>query len=286
MFRCARFTVTMSLGYPAMPPSSSFLDDFDPDLRRSLMVAIRNVWTHTSTAIEGNTLTLGESAFVLEQGLTISGKPLKDHQEVVGHARALDLLLDLARSDRPLDVATLFELHRAVQTAVALDAQCPIGGWKNSPNGTQTVDAEGRIRFIEYAVPADVPALMESWLESMTAALDGNDASTARYADLHLAFVRVHPFCDGNGRMARLLANLPRLRAGRPPIVIAMERRAEYLRLLASYDLAVGPAKGGIPLLPEKGDPEPFRAFCAACVEVVDGLVAEAKKTQAGRPAR
>lgn len=69
-----------------------FLSDLDKDLQKVLLIQLRNLWTHTSTAIEGNTLTLGETAFVLEEGLTISGKPLKDHQEVVGQIRAGDEL--------------------------------------------------------------------------------------------------------------------------------------------------------------------------------------------------
>jgi Fic family protein len=69
-----------------------FLQNLDNDIRDALLKQLRNLWTHTSTAIEGNTLTLGETAFVLEEGLTISGKPLKDQQEVVGHARAIDLI--------------------------------------------------------------------------------------------------------------------------------------------------------------------------------------------------
>ncbi|WP_295439234.1 hypothetical protein [uncultured Thiodictyon sp.] len=61
----------------------------DPDLRRALLAQVRDLWTHGSTALEGNTLTLGETKFVIEEGLTVSGKPLKDHQEVMGHARAI-----------------------------------------------------------------------------------------------------------------------------------------------------------------------------------------------------
>ena len=229
----------------------TFFDPFDPDLQRSLLQAIRALWTHASTAIEGNILTLGETTFVLAEGLTVSGKPLKDHQEVVGHARALDLLLDLAYSDRPVVVEDLYSLHRAVQNTVLLDAQCPVGAWKNSPNGTQAVDATGQFRFIEYATPEDVPLLMADWLSDLNQSLTSwpIQNTAVRYADLHQAFVRIHPFCDGNGRMARLLTNLPLLRAGLPPIVIPREHRIDYIRLLALYDLEIGPAKAGTPLL-------------------------------------
>jgi Fic family protein len=73
-----------------------FFNNLDSDLRTALQAQLRDLWTHTSTAIEGNTLTLGETKFVIEEGLTVSGKPLKDHSEVVGHARALDLIYAMA----------------------------------------------------------------------------------------------------------------------------------------------------------------------------------------------
>ncbi len=86
-----------------------FLDKFDKDIRKILIAQLRNLWTHTSTAIEGNTLTLGETAFVIEEGLTVSGKSLKDHQEMVGHARAIDLIYDLVR-ERQKSVRTIFSI--------------------------------------------------------------------------------------------------------------------------------------------------------------------------------
>ena len=92
----------------------AFLQDLDNDIREALLAQLRNLWTHTSTAIEGNTLTLGETAFVLEEGLTISGKPLKDHKEVVGHARAIVLIYDLIRRESDLTEKDLFDLHNAV----------------------------------------------------------------------------------------------------------------------------------------------------------------------------
>jgi len=78
-----------------------FFKILDSDLQKALLVQLRNLWTHTSTAIEGNTLTLGETAFVLEEGLTVSGKPLKDHEEVVAHARTIDRVYDLLEKESP-----------------------------------------------------------------------------------------------------------------------------------------------------------------------------------------
>lgn len=86
----------------------NFLNGLDQDLQKALLTQLRNLWTHTSTAIEGNTLTLGETAFVLEEGLTISGKLLKDHEEVVGHARASDVVYAFVESGSDLTEKDLF----------------------------------------------------------------------------------------------------------------------------------------------------------------------------------
>jgi Fic family protein len=261
-----------------------FLDGLDNDIRAALLAQLRNLWTHTSTALEGNTLTLGETAFVIEEGLTVSGKPLKHHQEVVGHARAVDLLYALLAKPN-IAADDLFSLHRAVQTEVVLDILHPVGAWKREPNGTHAVTPEGQQRFIDYAMPGDVPVLMAEWLALLNGNLqpEGEAAALASYADLHVAFVRVHPFFDGNGRMARLLANLPVLRAGLPPVVIPSERRREYLGLLAGCELATGQAKAGAPLLPEAELLQGFREFCRECWQASHDLVAAAKEEQGKR---
>jgi hypothetical protein len=77
---------------PGPRSTGLFFEGLSRDIRDALIKQVTAVWTHDSTAIEGNTLTLGETVKVLELGLTISGKPLRDHQEVYGHARAIDLM--------------------------------------------------------------------------------------------------------------------------------------------------------------------------------------------------
>ncbi len=219
-----------------------FLEGLDRDIQDTLKAQLRNLWTHHSTAIEGNSLSLGETAFVLEEGLTIAGKPLKDHHEVLGHARAIELIFDLVTQDHGLTESKLFDLHKAVQTSLITDVYKPIGAWKIEPNGTYTVNASGQQIFIEFTKPADVPALMAEWLLQFNQYLaqpgQSQEACLKQYVDLHVAFVRIHPFFDGNGRMARLLSNVPILKAGWPPIVIPKESRMEYIRSLAAYELA------------------------------------------------
>jgi len=264
---------------------TTLFDGLDADLRLALASQLRDLWTHTSTALEGNTLTLGETAFVLREGLTVSGKPLKDHNEVMGHAKAIGLLYELLDSRRTVNEADLFDLHRVVQTNMTVDIYSPVGAWKREPNGTHaTVD--DRQVFIEFASPSDVPELMAAWLVLLNGyllqTLNEEEALSA-YAVLHLAFVRIHPFFDGNGRMARLLANLPALNAGLPPILIDRTRRQDYLTCLASYDLQAGPQRADRPLPVTDTKLERFLEFSRECWQPSKDLVAEIRRVQEGR---
>ncbi len=238
----------------------------DRDLQTALRAQLRDLWTHTSTALEGNSLTLGDTAFVLAEGLTVAGKPLKDHYEVVGHARAIEFVYDWVNRTTPLVEADLFQLHRAVQTEVICDIYSPVDAWKNEPNGTYYLDQEQRQAWRDYARPEHVPALMADWLtllnQSCTINLE-RDAALAAYTRLHLGFVRVHPFFDGNGRMARLVANVPVIRSGWPPIVVMRERRREYLGLLSAYDSAHDPVRPEQPLIEEGPELEALGEFFA-----------------------
>lgn len=263
-----------------------FLNDLDKDIRNALLTQLRNLWTHTSTAIEGNTLTLGETAFVLEEGLTISGKPLKDHEEVVGHARAIDLIYELIRSGSDLTEKDLFNLHKAVQTEKIMDVYKPVGAWKIEPNSTVIVSGNTQTIF-EYASPKDVPELMKGWLvfcqeTCREKALD-KEAALMAYVYLHVSFVRIHPFWDGNGRIARLIANIPIIRAGYPPIIIPKERCLEYIEALSEYHLAVGTAAVGKDLLPMVDSLARFKGFCGESWTASLELVDEARKKQKGR---
>ena len=264
-----------------------FLQDLDNDIRDALLIQLRNLWTHTSTAIEGNTLTLGETAFVLEEGLTISGKPLKDHEEVVGHARAIDLIYDLIRRKSDLTEKDLFDLHKAVQTERIIDVYKPVGAWKVEPNSTVVVSGDTQTIF-EFAAPKDVPELMQSWLAIFQETCKENAANKeaaalTAYVYLHVSFVRIHPFWDGNGRMARLIANVPVIRAGYPPIIIPKERRQEYIEALSEYHLAVGTVTAESELLLEIDKLDRFKQFCAESWSESIKLVDDAYKKQQER---
>jgi Fic family protein len=243
-----------------------FLKNLDSDLKSALKAQLRDLWTHTSTAIEGNTLTLGETKFVIEEGLTVSGKPLKDHHEVVGHARAIDLVYALIGKDEIKDT-DLFDLHRAVMTQIVIDVYKPVGGWKKEPNGTYFFNEDtDKQDFFEYAKPEDTPALMAKWLKEFNqrnSAKHSREKALGAYVALHVSLVNIHPFFDGNGRMARLVCNIPVLKSGHPPIVIPSERGRDYINILVKYQLDAGIPKADKKIVLHGKSFDAFKAFCS-----------------------
>jgi len=185
--------------------------------------------TYTSNAIEGNTLSPVETTLVIEKGLTISGKPLKDHLEALDHYDAIRYVRELAGQAPPLTESDIRNLHRLVmQRSVPAIA----GRYADLPRYVRT--ETGRH---DFPSPAEVPALMgdlAGWIASAA-----NTPETAFTA--HRRLVGIHPFNDGNGRTARLLMNLILLRGGYPPVAIRPEDRLEYIRSLQQEQAGQGP---------------------------------------------
>lgn len=270
---------------PHLPPTGiTFLAGLDRDLRQGLASEIRALWTHTSTALEGNTLTLGDTAFVLQEGLTVSGKPLKDHHEVIGHARAIDLVYAIIDQRRRVTPDDLHALHRAVQTELVIDAFNPTGRWKVELNGTTALLTSGSTQWHDYARPEHVPALMDAWLEQLDRARQsGSDNLMDRYTDLHLGFTTVHPYADGNGRMARLLANIPVIEGGEAPVLIPQEQRRDYITRMGDWSIARKAPLPGEALVPRLPERERLRAFFEAVVHPTRELVSAYRARQAAR---
>jgi Fic family protein len=176
--------------------------------------------TYTSNAIEGNTLTAAETRMVVEHGITIGGKPLKDHLEAVDHFEALRYVRDLARQTVPVRETDIRNLHRLVMQRSDPDMA---GRYANQGRFVET--DQGRHHFPSLA---EVPALMgdfAQWLGSAPATPE--TAFTA-----HRRLVEIHPFNDGNGRTARLLMNLVLLRGGYPPVAVRPQDRPAYIAAL------------------------------------------------------
>lgn len=266
-----------------------FFQNLDSDIKVALKAQLRDLWTHTSTAIEGNTLTLGEAKFVIEEGLTVSGKPLKDHQEVVGHARAIDLIYAMV-GKAEINDTDLFALHKAVMTQVVVDVYKPVGGWKKEPNGTYFFNEKTQQQdFFEYAPPEETPALMDKWLGAFNqriAVQQLREEALITYSELHVSFVNIHPFFDGNGRIARLVSNIPVLKSGYPPILIPLEKRKEYIDNLVQYQLEAGIPHADEEIVKYGESLDKFKAFCSIAWEKSLDLVDRAHQRQADRQAQ
>jgi Fic family protein len=176
--------------------------------------------TYTSNAIEGNALTQIETNLVVEKGVTVGGKRLRDHLEAIDHYEAILYVRELATQSPPLGEFDVRNLHALV---VKRSSPEIAGRYANAGRYVNT-DA-GRHAF---PTPAEIPALMgdfSAWLATAPATPDGA-------FEAHRRLVDIHPFNDGNGRTARLLMNLVLLRAGYPPISVRPEDRLAYLRAL------------------------------------------------------
>lgn len=174
--------------------------------------------TYTSNAIEGNTLTLRETAEVIEHGITVGGKPLRDHLEAVDHYDAVLWMRELAAKATPLGEDTVRELHRRIVAR----SQPQIGGIHSSH--------PRRIAGSPVVFPsaARIPSLMKNFGDWLA----GADPVPSVSFDAHFRLAAIHPFADGNGRTARLLMNLILLRGGYPPVAVRPADRKAYLDAL------------------------------------------------------
>ncbi len=180
---------------------------------------IKNIYH--SNAIEGNSLDVGETRLVVEQGLTLTGKSLKDQAEARNLSAALDFLEDLAKApDRPLTSADVRQIHGFVLKGIDdinagkfRNVVVEISGSKFKPTPPESLPAEMG-RFGEWLQEASIPDHLFSAKDALLAA-----------AAAHTWFVMIHPFVDGNGRVARLLMNLMLMRYGYPIAVITREDR-------------------------------------------------------------
>ncbi len=205
---------------------------------KTLKDRLKIEWTYRSNAIEGNTISLGDTAFIIEQGLTIKGKSIVEHTDIVGHAKAIDIIYELITKNT-LNPDDIFLLHKAVQTAIILDIMCPVGEYKVEPNG-RYIKKNEKLEHAYYPMPNDMNHLMGLFFKEFantSKPLTTFDQCVTSYSDMHIAFSSIHPFFDGNGRLARLIANIPLLKNGFLPIIVSNEDRQEYIELLSTYNL-------------------------------------------------
>lgn len=178
-------------------------------------------WTYNSNAIEGNTLSLQETRMVLEHGITIKGKNLREHFEAKNHEKAIHLVEALAKPNYSLKEEDIFSIHSLVLQNIESEFA---GRYRN-----------GQVRILgaNFAPPnyLKVIALMKELVKYTNQNPDQIEL-VELISRFHHKFVWIHPFFDGNGRTARLLMNLLFMKYGYPPAIILKNNRKQYYRSL------------------------------------------------------
>lgn len=179
-------------------------------------------FTHNSTAIEGNTLTLMETKVVLEDGVAIGGKELREIYEVINHKKAYGYVKKCIAQKKPLDENIVKDLHAILTENII------VGGiYRNE---------EVRISGAGFTPPCGNEMYMQikNFYEDLK--IKENELNAVELAAwTHAEFVRIHPFVDGNGRTGRLLMNYQLLLNGYLPVSVAKENRLNYYNALEKY---------------------------------------------------
>ncbi len=198
----------------------------DETILRQIKAYFKICFTYTTNAIEGNSLSLSETKIIIEDGITIGGKSVKDHLEVIGNSNAYDLLFDIANRNVGISEDIILELHKVLYANI------------DEKNAGQYRSCNVLITGSEYELPKHnmVQKLMKEFVQSIE--INKEKMHPVEFAAwLHERLVSIHPFIDGNGRAARLLMNLALLNAGYNIITIPPVVRNDYIAGLQDAQL-------------------------------------------------
>lgn len=207
-----------------------------PALVTNLAEWFRVELTYTSNALEGNTLTRRETALVVEKGLTVGGKSLKEHLEAANHAHALDFIYGLTkRPPASITENDILHIHNVILKGIDDDNA---GHYRNVP-----------VRISGSAVILPNPRKVPDKMQAFIAWLQQADLHPVLLAaEAHYELVTIHPFVDGNGRTARLLMNMILMMSGYPPAIIRPQDRLAYIGALEKAQLG-GPKESYLKLI-------------------------------------
>ena len=213
MFEKIDQLLAMMRALPPLRPASleRLLDDFCVS------------YTYNTNAIEGNPLTERETYLVLKDGMTISGKPLRSHLEVIGHRNAFQYIRGLAEQHTAISEESILAMHRHLLA----DNEDARGRYRD-------VDVYIRGADVELPSAGSVPQLMARLLADYHSRMV-QEHIVRRVALFHLKFESIHPFLDGNGRTGRLLMNHELMLHGYPPIDIKFQDKERYYYCLQQY---------------------------------------------------
>lgn len=196
-----------------------------------------------SNAIEGNSLTLGETKSLILHGLTARGKPMRDHLDIEGHDEAVKAMEDAVKRNESLNEVFIRNLHQVVlKEPYETDAITPagqptkrliaIGDYKTQPNNVRTSTGE----MYYFTPPEQVKPAMSDLIDWYRTKENEGEHPIIIAATFHYRFVRIHPFDDGNGRMARLLMNMILIKHGYTVAIIPIQERDQYINSLEQAD--------------------------------------------------
>ena len=194
----------------------------DPALLKELQKFYRIDLAFTSNALEGNSLTISETKIILEDGITVGGKPLRDTLEAMGHGAAYDYMFSLIQNDY-LSVNDIYKMHWLFYTKIDAEnagilrkQQVYISGSEHNSAIPQCQD-----------LPAEMQKI-ETWMRD-----DRNKTHPVLFAArLHKKLAQAHPFIDGNGRICRLSMNAVLVQNGYPPAIVPPILRGDYIMAL------------------------------------------------------
>lgn len=201
-------------------------------------------WNYNSNHIEGNTLTYGETELLFLQGQTTGSHELREYEEMKAHDFAIFHVRELAKSAELVTETDIRGLNKIIlkepfwkpaQTAEGAPSRKQIipGEYKSSPNNVRTKTGE----LFSFASPLETPGKMQELVAWLKQELKSEEKDLiAISAELHHRFLLIHPFDDGNGRVARLLSNFLLIKNGYPPIIVKSADKANYLAALRLAD--------------------------------------------------
>jgi Fic family protein len=223
------------------------LRPLDKEREAIVLQKLRLDWNFHSNHLEGNSLTFGETKALILFGITAQGKPLKDHFEITGHDEAIKWVEDIVHKKEPLNENFIRQLHiLLLKEPHQIDAVTPdglptkkmikVGEYKSTPNHVVTKTGE----IFRFATPEETPAKMFDLLEWYREKETDKETNPILFAaDFHYKFIRIHPFDDGNGRMARILMNFILMQYGYPPVIIKTGEKAQYIAALEQADAGI-----------------------------------------------
>lgn len=209
-----------------------------------VMQKLRLDWNFHSNNLEGNSLTYGETKALILFGITAQGKPLKDHFEITGHNEAINWILEIVEGKTDLTEVFIRQLHQLLlkepyeieartRNGKATKRRIEVGKYKTQPNHVITVTGE----TFYFASPEETPAKMQELVEWFRREKGNPQTNPIILAALfHYKFIRIHPFDDGNGRVARILMNFILMQFGFPPAIIKTEDKENYYAVLRLAD--------------------------------------------------